>query len=140
MDDKKPSILTSFLIYDTMRENRLRLTPAYRKRPEGRFFSRSSATEFCEATRNVWKCKVPESQGAQTPPPPKKNKTYTNKKIQFLPYGRSIGSWTCLTHKTYIRIQHQWPLVILNQFSVLIYAVCHMMRCTSMGVWGSMIY
>jgi hypothetical protein len=23
------------------------------------------------------------------------------KKIQFLPYGRSIGSWICLTHKTY---------------------------------------
>jgi hypothetical protein len=41
-------------------------------------------------------------------------------KIQFLPYGRSIGSWTCLTHKMYIRIQHQWRLAILNQFSVLI--------------------
>jgi hypothetical protein len=25
------------------------------------------------------------------------------KKIQFLPYGRSIGSWIHLTHKTYIR-------------------------------------
>jgi hypothetical protein len=24
-----------------------------------------------------------------------------NKKIQFLPYGRSIGLWICLTHKTY---------------------------------------
>jgi hypothetical protein len=23
------------------------------------------------------------------------------KKLQFLPYGRSIGSWICLTHKTY---------------------------------------
>jgi hypothetical protein len=23
------------------------------------------------------------------------------KKIQFLPYGTSIGSWICLTHKTY---------------------------------------
>jgi hypothetical protein len=45
-----------------------------------------------------------------------------------------------------IRIQHQWRLPILNQFSVLIYTVCHIlpslsrMRCTSMGVWGSMIY
>jgi hypothetical protein len=72
-----------------------------------------------------------------------------DKKIQFLPYGRSIGSWTCLTHKTYIRIRHQWWLAILNQFSVLIYAVCHIlpffrflsrMRCISMGVWASMIY
>jgi hypothetical protein len=25
------------------------------------------------------------------------------KKVQFLPYGRSIGSWICLTHKTYTR-------------------------------------
>jgi hypothetical protein len=49
------------------------------------------------------------------------------KKIQFLPYGRSIGSWTCLTHKTYIRIQHQWRLAILIQFSVLIEAVCHIL-------------
>jgi hypothetical protein len=23
------------------------------------------------------------------------------KRLQFLPYGRSIGSWICLTHKTY---------------------------------------
>jgi hypothetical protein len=23
------------------------------------------------------------------------------KSLQFLPYGRSIGSWICLTHKTY---------------------------------------
>jgi hypothetical protein len=28
-------------------------------------------------------------------------KIYYNKKIQFLPYGRSIGSWICLTYKTY---------------------------------------
>jgi hypothetical protein len=27
--------------------------------------------------------------------------SFTKKKIQFLPYGRSIGSWICLTHKTY---------------------------------------
>jgi hypothetical protein len=26
-----------------------------------------------------------------------------------------------------IRIQHQWRLAILNKFSVLIYAVCHIM-------------
>jgi hypothetical protein len=26
-----------------------------------------------------------------------------------------------------IRIQHQWRLAILNQFSVLIYAVCHIL-------------
>jgi hypothetical protein len=26
-----------------------------------------------------------------------------------------------------IRIQHQWRLTILNQFSVLIYAVCHIL-------------
>jgi hypothetical protein len=25
------------------------------------------------------------------------------------------------------RIQHQWRLVVLNQFSVLIYAVCHIL-------------
>jgi hypothetical protein len=24
-----------------------------------------------------------------------------DKSLQFLPYGRSIGSWICLTHKTY---------------------------------------
>jgi hypothetical protein len=23
------------------------------------------------------------------------------KSLQFLPYGRSVGSWICLTHKTY---------------------------------------
>jgi hypothetical protein len=28
--------------------------------------------------------------------------------VQFLPYGRSIGSWICLTHKTY---------------------TCHMLQC-----------
>jgi hypothetical protein len=28
---------------------------------------------------------------------------WTIKKIQFLPYGKSIGSWICLTHKTYTR-------------------------------------
>jgi hypothetical protein len=50
-----------------------------------------------------------------------------NKKIQFLPYGKSIGSWIYLTHKTHIRIQHQWRLAILNKFSVLIYAVCHIL-------------
>jgi hypothetical protein len=27
----------------------------------------------------------------------------TTKSLQFLPYGRSIGSWICLTHKTYTR-------------------------------------
>jgi hypothetical protein len=26
---------------------------------------------------------------------------FWRKKLQFLPYGRSIGSWICLTHKTY---------------------------------------
>jgi hypothetical protein len=68
------------------------------------------------------------------------------KKIQFLPYGRSIGSWKCLAHKTYISIQNQWRLAILNQFSVLILsysALFHFlskMRCPSMAVWGSMIY
>jgi hypothetical protein len=48
-----------------------------------------------------------------------------------------------------IRIQHQLQLAILYQFSVLIYAVCHILPssvsyqgcvATSMGVWGSMIY
>jgi hypothetical protein len=48
-----------------------------------------------------------------------------------------------------VRIQHQWQLAILNQFFVLIYAVCHILPSfvsyqgcvgTSMGVWGSMIY
>jgi hypothetical protein len=48
-----------------------------------------------------------------------------------------------------IRIQNQWQLGILNQFSVLIYnclsysalfRFVSMMRCTSMGVWSSMIY
>jgi hypothetical protein len=28
-------------------------------------------------------------------------KNYFKIKLQFLPYGRSIGSWICLTHKTY---------------------------------------
>jgi hypothetical protein len=27
--------------------------------------------------------------------------THSKKMLQFLPYGRSIGSWICLTHKTY---------------------------------------
>jgi hypothetical protein len=27
--------------------------------------------------------------------------TIIKKSLQFLPYGRSIGSWICLTHKTY---------------------------------------
>jgi hypothetical protein len=27
--------------------------------------------------------------------------TEEKKRLQFLPYGRSIGSWICLTHKTY---------------------------------------
>jgi hypothetical protein len=27
--------------------------------------------------------------------------TFQGKKLQFLPYVRSIGSWICLTHKTY---------------------------------------
>jgi hypothetical protein len=30
-------------------------------------------------------------------------KRINNLRLQFLPYGRSIGSWICLTHKTYTR-------------------------------------
>jgi hypothetical protein len=53
-------------------------------------------------------------------------------KLQFLPYGRSIGSWICLTHKTYTCHTVQSVTDTHNIVTLL--------RCTSMGVWGSMIY
>jgi hypothetical protein len=54
------------------------------------------------------------------------------KKLQFLPYGRSIGSWICLTHKTYTCHTVQNITDTLN--------IVRLLRCTLMGVWGSMIY
>ena len=73
VDVTEPSILTQFLIFDTMTENRLHLSPACRELPEGRFISRSSATNFAKLHGSVRNCKEPESQGARTPTPPKKN-------------------------------------------------------------------
>jgi hypothetical protein len=64
------------------------------------------------------------------------NEAYLNKnknqKRQFLPYGRSIGSWTCLTRKTYTCHTVQNITDTHNIVTLL--------RCTSMGIWGSMIY
>jgi hypothetical protein len=54
------------------------------------------------------------------------------KMLQFLPYGRSIGSWICLTHKTCTCHTVQNIPDTHNIVTLL--------RCTSMGVWGSMIY
>jgi hypothetical protein len=54
------------------------------------------------------------------------------KKIKFLPYGRSIGKWICLTHKTYTCHTVQNITDTHNIVTLL--------RCTSIGVWGSMIY
>jgi hypothetical protein len=46
------------------------------------------ATEF-EAVRGCRNCK------------PYETAMFLQKGLQYLPYGRSIGSWICLTHKTY---------------------------------------
>jgi hypothetical protein len=35
--------------------------------------------------------------------------TKATKKREFVPYGRSIGSWICLTHKTY-----QFPMIQIS--------------------------
>jgi hypothetical protein len=32
--------------------------------------------------------------------------------VQFLPYGRSIGSWICLTHKTDVYMSHVTMLCV----------------------------
>jgi hypothetical protein len=80
---------------------------------------------------------------------------YDPKKIQFLPYGRSIGSWICLTHKTYtchtvqntysasVAVSDSQSIFRFNLRCLSYYALFRFlsrMRCTSMGVWGSMIY
>jgi hypothetical protein len=86
----------------------------------------------------------------------KKGKRNTRKKkIQFLSYGRSIGSWICLTHKTYIchTVQNTYSasMAVSDSQSVFrfnlrclscsaLFRFLSRMRCTSMGVWGSMIY
>jgi hypothetical protein len=73
----------------------------------------------------------------------------------FLPYGRSIGSWTCLTHNTYtchtVQNTYSASMAISDSQSVFrfnlscfsysaLFRFLSRMRCTSMGVWGSMIY
>jgi hypothetical protein len=85
VDVKETSSLTSFLIYDTITENRLRLTPAQTERPESRFISRIFSYGFCEATRNVWNCRMPESQGARTPA-----KNCTNKGACYCEWFRQL--------------------------------------------------
>ena len=65
-------ILTPFLIFDTMTENRLRLTPPWREPPKGRFISRSSATDFKKLHEVPVKCKVSDHKVQQ---PPQKNRT-----------------------------------------------------------------
>jgi hypothetical protein len=77
------------------------------------------------------------------------------KSLQFLPYGRSIGSWICLTQKTYtchtVQNTYSASMAVSDSQSIfrfnlrcLLYSVLFRflsrMRCTSMGVWGSMIY
>jgi hypothetical protein len=73
----------------------------------------------------------------------------------FLPYGRSIGSWICLTHKTYtchtVQNTYSASMAVSNSESIFRFNLCCLsysalfhfltrMCCTSMGVWGSMIY
>jgi hypothetical protein len=73
----------------------------------------------------------------------------------FLPYGRSIRSWLCLTHKTYtchtVQNTYSASMAVSDSQSIFRFnlsclsysALFHFlsrMRCTSMGVWGSMIY
>jgi hypothetical protein len=57
---------------------------------------------------------------------------FRKKKRKFLSYGRSIGSWIGPTHKTYTCHTVQNITDTHNIVTLL--------RCTSMGVWGSMIY
>jgi hypothetical protein len=85
----------------------------------------------------------------------KKKKLSWKKKLQFLPYGRSIGSWICLTHKTYtchtIQNTYSASMAVSDSQSIFrfnlsclsysaLFRFLSRMRCTSMGVWGSMIY
>jgi hypothetical protein len=77
------------------------------------------------------------------------------KEIQFLPYGKSIGSWICLTHKTYtchtVQNTYSASMAVSDSQSIFcfnlsclsysaLFRFLSRMRCTSMGVWGSMIY
>jgi hypothetical protein len=77
------------------------------------------------------------------------------KKIQFLPYGTSIRSWICLTHKTYtchtVQNTYSASMAVSDSQSILrfnlrclsysaLFRFLSRMRCTSMGVWGSMTY
>jgi hypothetical protein len=77
------------------------------------------------------------------------------KKLQFLPYGKSIGSWICLTHKTYtchtVQNTYSASMAVSDSQSIFSFSLSCLsysalfrflsrMRCTSMGVGGSMIY
>jgi hypothetical protein len=68
--------------------------------------------------------------------------------VEALDHGYVLHTRRIHVTRYRIRIQHQGQLAILNQFSVLIFCLSYSalfrflsrMRCTSMGVWGSMIY
>jgi hypothetical protein len=77
------------------------------------------------------------------------------KKLQFLLYGRSIGSWICLTHKMYtchtVQNMYSASMAVSDSQSIFhfnlrclsystLFRFLSRMRCTSMGVWCSMIY
>jgi hypothetical protein len=76
-------------------------------------------------------------------------------KLQFLPYGRSIGPWTCLTHKMYachtVQNTYSASMAVSDSQSIFrfnlrclscssLFRFLSRMRCTAMGVWGSMIH
>jgi hypothetical protein len=55
---------------------------------------------------------------------------YNVVRVGYIPAFISSDTVRCIRHSyvsSPIRIQHQWRLAILNQFSVLIYAVCHIL-------------
>jgi hypothetical protein len=120
----------------------------------------SSKDANTKYVKNLYKCIRKKNCASswlftRTEPKCTVNKIWKKKSLQFLPYGRGIGSWICLTHKTYtchtVQNTYSASMAVSDSQSIFhfnlrclsysaLFRFLSRMRCTSMGVWGSMIY